>query len=121
VFDRFNNEEMTGAEYAERKKHSFVIPDRVADSDLDPETFAVYMALSRHSDALGYVRITHRWVSDHFKNAGFTEEMVARSIGVLESKGFVTIHEREEGSGLYSLPDLMALNELNKPEDQEGR
>jgi hypothetical protein len=33
VFDRFNDEEMTGAEYAERKKHSFVIPDRVADSD----------------------------------------------------------------------------------------
>lgn len=120
MFDGFNGEEMTGAEYAERKQHSFVIPDRVADSDLDPETFAVYMALSRRSDALGYVRIADRWVSDHFKNAGFTEKMVARSIEILESKGFVTIHERESRSGLYSLPDLMALNELNETEDQEG-
>lgn len=120
MFDRFNDEEMTGAEYATRRKHSFVIPDSVTDSDIDPETFSVYMALSRHSDALGYVRIADKWISDHFKKHGFTEEMIAESIEALKERGFVVVHERKDGEGLYSLPDLMKLNELNEAEGREG-
>ncbi len=111
MFDRFNGEDITGAEYDARRKHTFVIPDRAFEVEIDPESFAIYSALSRWSDALGYVRISDAFIVERYNR---TPEIVARSIEELERMELIIVHERDDGEGLYSLPDLQALNELNE-------
>ncbi len=121
MFERFNGDDIIGADYAARRKHSFVVPDRLMDNEkVDAVGVAVYMALSRWSDALGYVRVSYDRVADHFQNLDeLDREGVARAVGVLEREELVVVHEREDGEGLYSLPDLRALNELNEVDEGE--
>lgn len=116
-----SRKDMTGADYAASRKHSFVVPDRLLDNEeVDAVGVAVYMALSRWSDALGYVRVSYDRIANHFQNLDeLDKEGVARAMDVLEREGLVVVHEREGGDGLYSLPDLQTLNELNEIDSQK--